>query len=115
MQDALNLYHVERSLEEVKDVVRRKLDLGQATDVSLKQMGSDALLDLEDGKCKKSTKWGWGTLNRVVFVHRRRFSGISCPFEVFRVCGHPGHCGQIAGSHYTADCCTRESTRTESW
>lgn len=53
MQDALNLYHVERSLEEVKDVVRRKLDLGQATDVSLKQMGSDALLDLEDGRCKK--------------------------------------------------------------
>lgn len=46
--------HVERSLEEVKDVVRRKLGLGQETDVSLRQMiGSDALLDLEDGRSKK--------------------------------------------------------------
>ncbi|KAF8135756.1 hypothetical protein EV363DRAFT_807730 [Boletus edulis] len=41
----------ERSLEEVKDVVRRKLGLGSGTDVSLKQMGSDALLDLEDVCC----------------------------------------------------------------
>ncbi|KAH0827469.1 hypothetical protein J3R83DRAFT_4159 [Lanmaoa asiatica] len=39
----------ERSLEEVKDVVRRKLRLGRETDVFLKQMGPNAaLLDLED-------------------------------------------------------------------
>jgi len=49
--------HVERSLEEVKDVVRRKLGLGPESTVSLKQMiRSGALLDLEDGKSKKFTK-----------------------------------------------------------
>lgn len=50
----LSSLHVERSLEEVKDVVRRKLGLGRETDVSLRQMiASDALLDLEDGESKK--------------------------------------------------------------
>lgn len=43
------LLRVERSLDELKDVVRRKLGLGRETSVSLKQIGSDALLDLEDG------------------------------------------------------------------
>ncbi|KAG9316323.1 hypothetical protein JVU11DRAFT_2354 [Chiua virens] len=42
------LLDVERSLDQVKDVVRRKLGLGRDTDVSLKQMGPNALLDLED-------------------------------------------------------------------
>lgn len=52
----LSSLHVERSLEEVKDVVRRKLGLGRETDVSLRQMiASDALLDLEDGESKKKS------------------------------------------------------------
>lgn len=56
-RNALNpLLHVERSLEEVKDVVRRKLGLGRDTDVSLKQMAPDGLLDLEDGQCQKKKK-----------------------------------------------------------
>jgi hypothetical protein len=65
--------HVERSLEEVKDVVRRKLGLGRETDVSLRQMiGSDALLDLEDGKSKKKSLPNRvrNMLNRGGFFHR---------------------------------------------
>ena len=46
--------HPERSLGEIKDVVRRKLGLGSETDVSLKQIGAGTLLDLEDGESKKT-------------------------------------------------------------
>ncbi|KIK27053.1 hypothetical protein PISMIDRAFT_219217 [Pisolithus microcarpus 441] len=38
----------ERSLQELKDVVRRKLGLGSEATVKLKQMRSNALLDLDD-------------------------------------------------------------------
>ncbi|KAG9313332.1 hypothetical protein JVU11DRAFT_5637 [Chiua virens] len=42
------LFSVEHSLEEIKDVVRQKLGLGHDTDISLKQMRSNVLLELED-------------------------------------------------------------------
>lgn len=72
LKRAQRFLHAEHSLGEVKDVVRRKLGLGRETDVSLKQMRPDALLDLEDGKHKIGLpKWVIGALNRAVSVDRR--------------------------------------------
>lgn len=41
--------HAERSLEELKDAVKRKLGLESGAVVRLKQMRSNMLLDLDDG------------------------------------------------------------------